>query len=511
MAMDEHCYLEVDVNGEEVFMVDKRIISSFSRKINKLLGKSSRSTHRTKIIFHDFPGGPPTFELVTRFFYNNGKKPDVSPLNIASLMCATRFMEINELEKLTQEIIKHWSWPELLLALKESHKLLPRDSIVLSTLVDKLLDSLVIRVEESWETNLSSHVTFSPESSGVRESCETKSSFPRIPSLFEDLTALDIGFVEKTVRIMVSRNLENGIISKFLFYYQKSKFGSSSLDSEEKVEIMEAIVDMLYSLDIKCVSHKSLFELLRVCLNIESSQKCRDTLESMIGSLLDRASLDNLLVPSPSSKSYLYDVDLVLRFLKSFVMKGVCGVESRRVKKVASLMDLYLAEIAPDPHLRPSKFLVVIKGLPDSARNSFDRVYRAMNLYFEVHMSLSEEQKIKICSGLNYEKLSTDALDHLIKNAIFPTKSASRALATRQEQAMKEGRKSESSRKIVLYARNLGFSYEREKLEAHLRGMQWRVMELEKVCRIMQFQMAKMTKSRLSNDVSRVSVPKFCS
>ncbi|CAA0837118.1 BTB/POZ domain-containing protein [Striga hermonthica] len=470
---NEHCcYLEVDVNGEEVFMVDKRIISSYSRKVNKLLGKSSRSTHRTKIIFHDFPGGPPTFELVTRFFYNNGKKPDVNPINIANLTCAVRFMEINELEKSTQEIIKQWSWPELLVALKESHKLLPRDSLVSSTLVDKLLDSLVIKLEQSWEMNSSSHLTSSPESSGFRASCETKS--PRMPSWFEDLTALDIGFIEKTVRIMVSRNLENGIISKFLFYYQKSRFGSSDLDSEEKVEIMEAIVDMLYSLDIKCVSHKSLFELLRVSLNVESSQKCRDTLESMIGSLLDRASLDNLLVPSQPSKSYLYDVDLVLRLLKSFVVKGVCGVESRRVKKVASLMDLYLAEIAPDPHLRPSKFLVVIKGLPDSTRDSFDQVYRAINLYFEVHTSLSEEHKMKICWGLNYEKLSTEALEHLIKNLIFPTKSASRAFATRQERTMKEGKKRESSRKIVLYARNLGFSYEKEKVEAHLRGMQWR-------------------------------------
>lgn len=57
-------------------------------------------------------------------------------------------------------------------------------------------------------------------------------------------------------------------------------------------------------------------------------------------------------------------------------------------------MDLYVAEVAPDPRLKPAKFLALIRSLPDSARDSHDRIYHAMDMYLEVwsifSFSLSE-------------------------------------------------------------------------------------------------------------------------
>lgn len=53
---------------------------------------------------------------------------------------------------------------------------------------------------------------------------------------------------------------------------------------------------------------------------------------------------------------------------------------------------------------------------------------------------------------------------------------------------------------------------ENEALQMHLEGMKCRVMELEQVCRKMQTQMAKMTKSKgLKNRRNLRSMPKFCS
>ncbi|KAI3457254.1 hypothetical protein Pfo_013917 [Paulownia fortunei] len=534
--------LEVDVNGEEVFMVNKRVISSYSGRINKLVSKSKGVTQRLKVIFNDFPGGAANFELIIRFCYNKGTV-NINPYNISNLSCAAYFMEMNKLvcgtenlceqtEKSVEEI-RYWTWSELLMALKQYQYLLPGASSL--GLLDKCLDSLIGRVASSCETSPCPSIS-SSDSSGFRLSCDTRSteslknSSFRATWWFEDLVALDTNLIQMLVRLMVSRSFDNNIISRFLFYYQKSRFAFASVD--EKIKIVDTVVEMLNSLDVRSVSYKSLFGMVRVALNMNLSQCCRDKLESMIGSQLDQATLDNLLVPSPVRTSYLYDVNLVLRFLKSFLGKGVCCVPLSRLKKVASLMDLYLTEVAPDPYLRPSKFLALIRAVPDSARDSCDGVYHAVNLYLEVHSGLSEEQKMKVCFGLNYEKLSSEAFNHLARNAKFPSQSAVQALISQQHklksllqdtnqatfthspnsfETTHEGSIDEGSKQIVLYAKRLNLSEENEQLKAHLQGMQWRVLELEKACRKMQIHMTKMMKSRMSNHTNAKSVPKLCS
>lgn len=148
----------------------------------------------------------------------------------------------------------------------------------------------------------------------------------------------------------------------------------------------------------------------------------------------------------------------------------------------------------------------------------------------QIHSSLSEEQKMKVCYGLNYEKLSSDAFNHLTRNPKFPSKSAVQAVISQQQKlksllqdtnhavaftdppttSTTPGRRDEGSKQIVLYAKKFNLTDENEKLKAHLQGMQWRVVELEKVCRKMQVQMTKMMKSRMSKHSAK-SVPKLCS
>ncbi|KAK6134809.1 hypothetical protein DH2020_031479 [Rehmannia glutinosa] len=535
--------LEVDVNGEEVFMVNKRVISSYSGRISKLVGKSKGVTGRLKVIFNDFPGGAANFELITRFCYNNGKV-NINPLNISNLTCAAHYMEmkssVSKTENLCEqtekslEEIRYWTWSELLMALKQCQNLLP--GVGSLRILDNCLDSLIGRIASSCQTSPCPSIS-SSDSSGYRLSCDTRSteSFKnsafKTTWWFDDLVSFDTDLIQMLVKLMVSRNFDNGIISRFLFYYQQSRFGSASAD--EKIKIVETVVEMLDSLDTRSVSYKSLFGILRIALNMNLSQCCRDKLENMIGSQVDRATLDNLLVPCPVRKSYLYDVNLVLRFLKSFLGKGVCCVPLSRLKKVASLMDLYLNEVAPDPCLKPSKFLALIRALPDSARDTCDGVYHAVNLYLEVHSGLSEEQKAKVCLGLNYEKLSSEAFNHLAQNSKFPSKSAVQALVSQQHklksllqnsnqstladslpvsfETTHAEKEDEGSKQIVLYAKRLSLCDENEKLKAHLQGMQWRVVELENLCRKMQIHMTKMMKSRMSSQSNAKSVPKLCS
>lgn len=521
----------------------QKIIASYSGKLNKLFGKSTSTKRNLKVIFNDFPGGPKGFELMSRFCYNNGRT-DVTSSNICLLHCAAHFMEMNkyasekhnlleQTEKSLEEI-SYWTWSELLRALKQCQDLLPIAKV--SGILEKCLDSLVGRLALSSEASPCAS-TSSPDSSGVRFSCDTRSTeslkngFSRVTWWFEDLLMLSPTLLEMVVKTMISRKLDHVIISRFLFYYHKSKIYSATAD--EKRRILEPVIDMLYSLDRSSVPCKSLFGMLRIAVNLNISKSSRGKLESMIGYQMDQATLDNLLVPSPHRTNYLYDVSLVLRFLNAFLRRG-SQVSLMLLRKVASLMDLYMAEVAPDPCLKPSNFLALAMALPDSARDSYDEMYHAIEMYFEVHAGMSEEEKIKICCALNYGKLSAEACIHLSQNAKFPSKSAVQALISQQfklknllystnsstcctdspcsfTETGSQSSKGETEQQIILYAGKLDVSADNEKLRAHLQGMQWRVMELEKVCRKMQTQMAKIMKSRVSSHSNARSLPKLCS
>ncbi|XAR55427.1 hypothetical protein NMG60_11035494 [Bertholletia excelsa] len=543
--MEASCDFEVDVNGEEIFILDKETISSYSGRINKLIGKSPGGTKNLNVIFQDFPGGAESFELVTRFCYNKGKV-EINPLNLALLHSAAQFLEMdkyvpgtpNLLEQTEKSLkdIRYWTWSELLIALKQCQDLLP---IVNSTdILHQCLDSLVGRIVLASETSPCPSSS-SPDSTGFRLSCDTRSTDSlkncpfRATWWFEDLVGFCPDLVEMISKLMISRRFDHATISRFLLYYQKSRSISSTTD--EKRKIIDMVVNVLHSLDWSAISCKNLFGILQISVRLDIQKCCRNKLESMIGSHMDQATLDNLLVPAPPGTNYLYDVNLVLRFLKSFMGKGACCIPLFRLRKVASLMDLYIAEVAPDPCLKPSKFLALVRALPDSARDNCDGIYHAMNLYLEVHSGLSEEEKINICSGLNYEKLSSEACDHLTRNRKFPSESATQALISQQCKLrsllqetdpaqtfvdspcslagidLKEKKYDEACEQIVLYAGKLNLSSENDKLRAHLQGMQWRVLELEKVCRKMQSQMAKIMKSRLSSQSTARSLPKLCS
>ncbi|KAH8484155.1 hypothetical protein H0E87_028544 [Populus deltoides] len=538
------CDLEVDVNGEETFMVDKKIIASYCGRLSKLSGKPTGSARNLKVIFNDFPGGAESFELMSRFCYNNGRTA-ITPSNISFLHSAAQFMEMNNSVSGTHNLLEetgkslkemnYWTWSELLITTKKCQDLLPFPNS--TGILEKCVDSLIGRITTSGEPSPCPS-TSSPDSSGVRLSCDTRSteslknSFSRATWWFEDLLVLSTNLVGMVFKSMVSQKFDHVIISRFLFYYQKSKCYTGT--SDEKRKVVEIVIDMLYILDWNSVSFKSLFGILRVALNCNIRKCSRTKLESMIGSQMDQATLDNLLIPSPYGMNYLYNVNLVLRFLKAFLHGGISQVFPIQLRKVASLMDFYIAEVAPDPCLKPSKFLALAMALPDCARESYDGIYRATDMYLEVHTGLSKEEKMKICCTLNYEKLSTEACIHLSRNKNFPSKCAVQALMSQQvklksllkatgktkcyidsssgvSETGSKGKKNETSKQIVLYAGKLDLPTDNDKLRAHLQGMQWRVTELERVCMKMQAPMTKIMKSRVSNHRTSRSLPRLCS
>jgi len=121
-----------------------------------------------------------------------------------------------------------------------------------------------------------------------------------------------------------------------------------------------------------------------------------------------------------------------------------------------------------------------------------------------VHAGLSEEEKLKICCVLNYEKLSAEVCIHLSQNSKFPSKSAVQALISQQYKlksllhgtnnskpytdspctssadVSSMGKQDEATDQVVLYAGKLDVLSDNEELKAHLQGMQWRVIDWRK-------------------------------
>ncbi|KAI4341048.1 hypothetical protein MLD38_025821 [Melastoma candidum] len=539
------CYLQVDVNGEQTFFVDKEIVCSFSGKLSQLFRMSSRDARSLKVIFNDFPGGPESFELVSRFCYNDGKV-EISPSNTAFLHAAARYMEmrdpvsggadnlVGQTRKALEEV-KYWTWSDLIALLKQCQELNMVETLSGASFLGKCLDSVVRRVALSSEPSPSPS-TSSSDSSGQRFSCDTKStttttteslksSFSRITWWFDELLFVNPALLESLVHAMISQKFDHGLISKFLFYYHKSK--SPSVTTNEKCEILDVMIDLLNDLEWGSISCKSLFGVLRTTLALDIDRCSRNKLEIMIGSQMDQANLDNLLMPSPSGMNHLYDVDLVLRLLNGF-LKAQCDQGSFiQLQKVASLLDAYLAEVAPDPCLKPSKFLALAASLPDSARVSYDNMYHALDMYMEVHAGLSEEDKEKLNSALNYGKLSAEAYKDISLNPKFQTRQITRARNSPQAKfktllplacspcllnqinSNRKNSKGDPQKHIMLYNSGVDLHSDNEKLRAQLRGMQSRVTEMEKVCRKMQNQMARMLKSRVGSH--NRSLPRLCS
>lgn len=370
----------------------QRILAYFSGRFNKLFSRLNSSTRNLKVIFHDFPGGAEGFELIARFCYSSGKT-EITASNIVLLSCAARFMEmgadgsenhnlLDQIEKPLEEIY-YWTWSELLVALKQCQDLLPTTDS--SLILEKVLGSLVERIALP---GVASPYTSFSDNSTFKFSCDTRSTdsmmniYSQRSWWFEDLLFLNIDLIDKVIKMMISRNLDHDTISKFLFYYRKSRFRCAS--PAEQCKITEVVINLLCLPDRSSPSCKHLFDIYRVAWSLKISRQCRKKLENLIGSQLDQATVDYLLVPSPRGKDYIYDVNLVLRLVTVFLFESCSWLSMSRLNKVAGLMDSYLAEVSPDSHLKPSKFIALLKVLPDSARQSHDGLYYAMDMYLEV-------------------------------------------------------------------------------------------------------------------------------
>ncbi|KAG1361173.1 BTB/POZ domain-containing protein [Cocos nucifera] len=544
--MKDLCDLKVHINGQHTFLLHQRIVCSFSGRLKKMV-KQERRRSQPKgpgLKITEFPGGPEGFELISRFCYSNGRIA-LSPANVSLLHCGAIFLEMTEefstcnLLSQTETFLDglfYWTWGDILTALKLCEPFVPiADS---SGLLLKLIASLLAKISANSDVPLtvatplpsSSSSSSSPDTSGFRCSSSTKTPETIKPCFakewwFDDLTILGPNIIEKFMRTLGAYGTDNKnlILTRFLLHYLKAAAKNPSFDKLEYGGLADTAICGVVLMGRSVFSCRGLFWVLRVVSGLGLSKECRCKLERLMGLMLDQATLDDLLVSGYDG--VVYDVNLVLRLVRVFVDEREGGMSLQRMKKVGRLVDKYLGEISPDPSLKVSRFLGVAESLPDAARDCFDGVYRALDIYLESHPKLTSEERMRLCQCLNYEKLTLEACKDLAKNKRIPPGVAVQALVAQQSKLRIKGYMADgldpaaTPRLVGCTAGNEAqrispeLVYNKEDLKLNLQRMQNRVMELEKVCRQMKGQMSKMARTQAINSTyhhDTRGMPRLC-
>ncbi|KAM7270742.1 hypothetical protein ACFE04_029956 [Oxalis oulophora] len=541
--------ITIEVNGG-TFTLHKFPLVSRSGRIRKLVAEH-RDSDISKVELLNLPGGAETFELAAKFCY--GINFEITPANVAQLCCASDYLEMTEEfskdnlgsragEYLNSVVCK--SLEMCVEVLQQCENLLPLADEL--KIVSCCIDAIASKACAEQIASSFSRLEYS-SSGRLHMNRHTKCDEDW---WIEDLSVLRIDLYQRVITAMKCRGVRPESIGESLVNYaQKELTKKSTLwnhtkvdnlipgsDSDERV-VVDTIVSLL-PVEKHAVPISFLFGLLRSGVMLDCSYSCRLDLERRIGSQLDIATLDDLLIPSfRHAGDTLFDVDTVHRILASFSQQddsdeemeddvSIFEYDSPRspsqtaLFKVAKLVDNYLAEIAPDVNLKLAKFIVVAESLPAHARTVHDGLYRAIDIYLKAQQSLSESDKKRLCKLIDFQKLSQEAGAHAAQNERLPLQSIVQVLYFEQlrlrnaccSYADDDPRTKHHSCRIHSGALSAQMSprdnyaslrRENRELKLELSRLRMRLNDLEKEHLCMKLDMQKSSSRKFINSVSR--------
>ncbi|XP_060174855.1 BTB/POZ domain-containing protein At5g48800-like [Lycium barbarum] len=433
--------ITIEVDGG-IFSLHKFPLVSRSGRIRRLVAEH-RDSDISRIELVSLPGGSESFELAAKFCY--GVNFEITSANVAQLCCVSEYLEMSEdysknnlgsraEEYLDSIVCKNLEMCvevlrqcENLLPLADELKIVGRciDAVASKACVEQIASSFS-RLEYSSSGRL--HMS-------KQANCEDW--------WIEDLSVLRIDLYQRVITAMKFRGVRPESIAASLVSYAQKKLIQkpvSGSNVQEKL-VVETIVSLM-PVEKFVIPLSFLFGLLRSAVMLDCTAACRLDLERRIGSQLDIATLDDILIPSfRHAGDTLFDVDTVHRILVNFSqqegdsdddMEDVSVFESdsptatpsqTALFKVSKLVDNYLAEIAPDANLKLNKFIAVAETLPAHARTVHDSLYRAIDVYLKAHQGLSDPDKRRLCKLIDFQKLSQEAGAHAAQNERLPLQS----------------------------------------------------------------------------------------
>ncbi|KAK7350214.1 hypothetical protein VNO77_08492 [Canavalia gladiata] len=444
--------ITIEVNGG-TFSLHKFPLVSKSGRIRRLVAEH-RDSDISRVELLNLPGGAECFELAAKFCY--GINFEITSTNVAQLCCVSDYLEMTEdfskdnLGSRAEEYLDSIVCKNLEMCvevLQQCESLLPLADEL--KIVSRCIDAIASKACAEQIASSFSRLEYS-SSGRLHMSRQAKCDGDW---WIEDLSVLRIDMYQRVITAMKCRGVRpESIGASLVNYAQKELTKKSSLwnpSSQTKVDsnstlheklVVETIVSLL-PVEKLAVPINFLFGLLRSAVMLDCTISSRLDLERRIGSQLDVATLDDILIPSfKHAGDTLFDVDTVHRILVNFCQQddseeddpedaSVFESDSPRspsqtaLVKVSKLVDNYLAEITPDANLKLSKFLVIAETLPAHARTVHDGLYRAIDIYLKAHQGLSDLDKKKLCKLIDFQKLSQEAGAHAAQNERLPLQS----------------------------------------------------------------------------------------
>ncbi|CAL9023872.1 unnamed protein product [Prunus brigantina] len=453
--------------GASSFALHKFPLVSRSGRIRKLL-LEAKDSKVSRIILSSVPGGPEAFELAAKFCY--GINVEITQSNVAMLRSVSHFLEMTEeyaeknLETRTEAYLKEMVFPNISKSISVLHRcetLLPTAEE--TNLVSRLINAIANNACKEQLTSglLKLDHNFPTKAAPIME--------PETPSDWwgKALTVLSLDFFQRVLSAVKTKGLKQDMISKILINYAhnslqglvvrdaqliKGSLLDLELQKKQRV-IVEAIVSLLPTQSRKSpVPMAFLSSLLKTAIAASASTSCRSDLERRIGLQLDQAILEDILIPANShgnNHSTIYDTDAILRIFSIFLNLDEDDEEDNHLRdesemvydfdspgspkqssilKVSKLLDNYLAEVALDSNLMPSRFIALAELLPDHARIVSDGLYRAVDIFLKVHPNIKDSERYRLCKTIDCQKLSQEACSHAAQNERLPVQMAVQVL-----------------------------------------------------------------------------------
>ncbi|KAI3992405.1 hypothetical protein MKX01_030291 [Papaver californicum] len=247
--------------------------------------------------------------------------------------------------------------------------------------------------------------------------------------------------------------------------------------------------------------------LLRAAMYLDIMVASRIDLEKRIARQLEQAVLSDLLIPSFQLKGdTVFDVETVKRIIKVYLeckTEGTLPCPNANnnsvsppslcdMDKVGRLMESYLAEVSSDRNLTVSKYISLAELVSKQETVTEDGMYRSIDIYLKAHPTLIDMEKKKICSLIDFQKLSMEASCHAAQNNRLHVQTRVQVLYHEQQRLRDVNPIVADSppkpQKVNIYSMNinpppnecLNLERENEDLKIELVSMRMRLKELEK-------------------------------
>lgn len=302
---------------------------------------------------------------------------------------------------LTSSIFR--SWKDSIIVLQTTKSLLPwsEELKIVSHCLDSIASKASVdppKVNWSYTYNRKNLPSEVPKDWWVEDICQLQiDTYKRVVSTIQAKGKVCSEVIGESLKAYALRRLPG--LSK----------GTVQGDTLKCRYLVDTITELLLPTEKSSVSCSFLLKLLQASFVLECRETTSSSLMQKIAEQLDEATMDDLLIRSPTGETALYNIDIVRDLVEHFVMqegstqsddpdfhdvyRGL-SLDASKIK-VARLVDSYLAEAARDSSLPLSKFVDLASMVAAFPRSTHDGIYRAIDMYL----------KVRFCIRLHYLSL----------------------------------------------------------------------------------------------------------